>query len=155
MSPPPPLPASPPHGDSTPKPKASITEHFTPSSLASSPHYHAMSITTIAGPSKMLHMAGQIGRDGDGVLAASYLEQVRLALANLRACLASQGATPRDLVKLTYYIVDYDPAARAHAELLYDFLGDARPPATLIPVQKLALPGLLFEVDAVAVVSLE
>lgn len=39
----------------------------------------------------------------------TYIEQVELALANVGKCLAAVGAMTRDIVKVTHYIVDYDP----------------------------------------------
>ncbi|RDW82173.1 hypothetical protein BP6252_03285 [Coleophoma cylindrospora] len=129
-----------------------VVRHSNPSTVAPSPYYHHVS--TITTPCKIIYTAGQIGRDANGTLAASYVEQVKLALENLKACLESQGAGPKDIVKLTYFIVGYDPAARDHAGPIYEFLGESRPPTTLIPVVALALPGLLFEIEAVASVPL-
>ena len=56
---------------------------------------------------------------------------------------------------LRVYIVDYKPEyAGALAPHLNSFLGGATPPAsTWIGVQSLAAPGLLIEIEAIAVVS--
>ena len=52
--------------------------------------------------------AGQIGTsDPDGTIPEAYEDQVKCAVDNLKAVLAEVGALPRDVIKLTYYIVDY------------------------------------------------
>lgn len=56
------------------------------------------------------------------------------------------GATSADIVKLTYWIVDYEPQKRYHAQALLDFLKGHRPPATLVPVTQLARPEYKFEI---------
>ena len=65
------------------------------------------------------------------------------------------GAKPADVTMLRTFVVDYRPE---HAGLLAphirSFLGEGEPPAsTLIGVQALAAPGLLVEIDAIAVVG--
>jgi enamine deaminase RidA (YjgF/YER057c/UK114 family) len=61
----------------------------------------------------ILTTAGQIGTIGpQGTIPSSYEEQVEVSIQNLGAVLAEAGATPRDIVKLTYYIVDYGTTNR-------------------------------------------
>jgi monoamine oxidase len=71
---------------------------------------------------------------------------------NLGHCLEAAGATPKDVMKLTYYIVNYDPNNRPHAALIFEWLGGHRPATALVPVPKLANPKFLFEIEAVAAV---
>lgn len=70
-------------------------------------------------------------------------------MRNVATLLASQGATPRDLVKLTIYLVQpLDPnRARAARAALLD---GAAPPSTLVYVSRLARPEILVEVEATA-----
>jgi enamine deaminase RidA (YjgF/YER057c/UK114 family) len=66
----------------------------------------------------------------------------------------SAGASPSDVVKLTVLIVDHSEA-RLHtfgAELAAAFGSEHRPTCTLIPVPRLALDGMLFEIEALAAV---
>lgn len=100
----------------------------------------------------MIYTAGQVGRDKDGTVATSYEEQVKLAFKNLDDCLNAVGASYLDIVKLTYYIVKYNPSNRSHTNTLLEYLRGHRPPATLIPVPALAKPGYLFEIEAVAAI---
>lgn len=77
-----------------------------PTGLApAGPFSHALRIP--AG-SEVLFTAGQVGTiDAKGTVAEAYEEQVTAAIRNLEVVLRESGATPKDIVKLTYYIVDY------------------------------------------------
>jgi monoamine oxidase len=122
-----------------------------PPSLAS-PKSTYSHISIIEPHSKLIYTAGQIGVDATGKAADGYEAQVKQALENLAVCLDAAGAGVKDLVKLTFYIVDYSPEVRAHSRLLEEFLEGHRPPSTLVPVPVLGRPGLLFEIEAVAAV---
>lgn len=107
-------------------------------------------------PARIIHVAGQGGENAAGQLAASFETQVRQALANLGIALAAADATLRDVVKITVLIVDHDVDRLAvFSRLLGDAWGANLPPAcTLIPVARLALDGMLFEIEATAACSL-
>jgi len=60
-------------------------------------------------------------------------EQVKLALDNLRQCLASAGAGPKDVLKITHYIVDYDCNRRKWTRHFVDFFGGEMLTSTLVP----------------------
>ncbi|KAL4779275.1 hypothetical protein BJX76DRAFT_365362 [Aspergillus varians] len=105
---------------------------------------------TIAPPnSQVIHVAGQPGRTTGGTVPADYESQIHLALLNLRKVLITANASVINILKLTVYIVKYDPTHRVHTRHLQRFLGGHRPAITLVPLQQLAMPGWLFEVDAV------
>lgn len=108
--------------------------------------YYAPGIVTA--PGKLLHVAGQPGTNASGQAPSDYQSQIHLSLLNLHRVIAAAGATPRDIVKLNLYIVNYDPDQRQHTRPLQTFLGSHRPAITLIPVPQLAAPRWLFEVDA-------
>jgi monoamine oxidase len=110
-------------------------------------------VVTVDAPARLIYTAGQVGRDNTGFIPESYEEQVKLAYQNLGHCLAAVNASPKDIVKLTYYVVNYDPNRPAHIEITEDFLDGHRPGITLVPVQQLAAPGFLFEVEAVAAIE--
>ena len=71
---------------------------------------------------------------------------------NLSECLASAGATFANVTKLTTFVVNYKPDDCADiAEVRQRHLPANNPPAgTLLGVQALALPELLIEVEATA-----
>jgi enamine deaminase RidA (YjgF/YER057c/UK114 family) len=57
---------------------------------------------------EIVYTAGQIGSiDAKGTIARTYEDQVIAAIRNLHVVLKEAGGTPKDIVKLTYYIVDY------------------------------------------------
>jgi len=103
-------------------------------------------------PARLVYIAGQGGEDVNGVLSEDFATQVAQALGNLRAALHAAGATVAQVAKVTALIVDHDEAKLAiFSTALRAAWGDAPPPAcTLIPVPRLALDGMLFEIEATA-----
>ncbi len=98
---------------------------------------------------KTLYVAGQIGEGKD------FESQMRSALANLRKELQACGADFGDIVKMNWYIVDYNE------KLLVDFRKirseiftfKDMPASTLVGVKSLARAEWLIEVEAVAVIK--
>ncbi|PKS10642.1 hypothetical protein jhhlp_002397 [Lomentospora prolificans] len=97
----------------------------------------------------IIHVSGQPGSTKDGHVPADYESQIHLALLNLRKILLTAGAGVENILKLTVFIVNYDPNRRLHTKHIERFLRGHRPAITLVPVQQLAAPSWLFEVDAV------
>ncbi|MFE9749985.1 RidA family protein [Saccharothrix saharensis] len=98
-------------------------------------------------------VAGQYGCDTDGSLVSDdFAEQVARAYDNLGVALRAVGLDYRHVARLGTYVVDHGPdrlaVLREHVVRIW---GDRPPAQTLIGVAALALPGMLFEVDAVAV----
>lgn len=115
-------------------------------------------VATFKMPARMVHCAGQVGADVNGVAAKGLEAQVRLAFQNVEECLKAAGASLRDIVKITFYIVGWNDAnslelGKPLMEFLTDQLGVYRPPSTLLSVVSLAKPEWLFEVDCVAAVE--
>ena len=110
-------------------------------------------IAEVKAGTRLLFLAGQGGEDLSGALSPVFAEPARQALANVRTALAARGAGIGDVFKLTLLIVDHS------AERLRDWVAVAdevwgermKPACTLIPVPRLALDGMLVEVEAVAV----
>jgi enamine deaminase RidA (YjgF/YER057c/UK114 family) len=101
---------------------------------------------------RLVVVAGQGGETEVGELSPDFAGQVRQAFANLCTALAAAGAEPCDVAKLTVLIVDHDES-RLHvlgAELNRVWGAAMKPACTLIPVPRLALDGMLFEVEALA-----
>jgi monoamine oxidase len=73
----------------------------------------------------------------------------------VKACLVAAGARLRDIVKVTHYVVNYDPAERSRNELCMKFLNGHKPPGTLVPVEKMAAPEILFEIEVMAIVEVD
>ena len=100
----------------------------------------------------IVYIAGQGGEDEKGNLVGDFTAQMQQAFANLRVALAAAGNCPEQVVKLTTLVVDHNESKlqQLTAEVKRIW-GERSPTQTLIPVPRLALDGMLFEVDAVAV----
>lgn len=102
---------------------------------------------------RTLYVAGQGGENVAGQLSPTFGEQVHQALANLRLALAAAGASVHDVARLTVLVVDHSEERLAlFSQAVRNLWPDGAAPAcTLIPVPRLALDGMLVEVDATAV----
>lgn len=121
-----------------------------PYGVRGSPFYTHVSQSS--GNCNIVTTAGQIGIRPDGSILNDPDEQYALAVANLSRCLEAAGARVEDVLKLTYYIVNFDPRTPRHRKPVMEFLGSHRPPTTLVPVPALAMPELLFEIEATAAI---
>jgi len=79
----------------------------------------------------------------------------RQALSNLQEAVESAGGTLADLVSLRIHVVGREPAlAQVIAEAMREFFtDDAAPESTWVEMASLADPGLLIEIEAVAVLD--
>ena len=101
----------------------------------------------VSGESRMLFLAGQIGKTLDGTVPPDPVEQLGVALDNVMRNLEAAGFEPTDVVKLTTYVVgEMDPAGRRAQ--LDRVLGTHLPTSTLVIVAALASPEYKVEVDA-------
>lgn len=107
-------------------------------------------------PARLVYVAGQGGEDRDGRLPDTFDAQVAQAMSNLRLAVDAAGAVLGDVVKLTVLVVDHSEARLAVLSgALRAAWSDAIAPAcTLIPVPRLALDGMLVEIDATVVMPL-
>ena len=103
---------------------------------------------------RTVYASGQGGENLAGELSPNFAAQLGQALANMRIALEACGATVHDVVRLTLLVVDHSEARLAlWTEAARRVWGDAPTPGcTLIPVPRLALDGMLIEVEATAVV---
>ena len=132
-----------------------VKEHIQPPETFESARFGFTQVVK-SPPGTMVFVSGQVGFDrelvlvGEGDLAA----QAEQALKNLGASLAAAGATAQDVTMLRTYIVDYDISQAAKLEPHFQRFFDGTPPAsTRVGVQALAVPGLLIEIEAVAILS--
>jgi enamine deaminase RidA (YjgF/YER057c/UK114 family) len=97
-------------------------------------------------------IGGQYGSGPDGTVTSSdFAEQVERSFANLGTALAAVGLDYEHVARLGTYIVDHDQAKlEALLRVISRIWGDRPPAQTLIGVAALALPDMLFEVDAIA-----
>lgn len=107
----------------------------------------------VSAPGEQVFIAGQYGSDPTGhVVSEAFDDQVGQAFANLRTALEAVGLGFGDVVRIGTYVVGHD---QGKLEVLLKHLhaawGTELPAQTLIGVAALALPDMLFEIDAVAV----
>jgi 2-iminobutanoate/2-iminopropanoate deaminase len=105
----------------------------------------------VAPGASLLFLSGQVGVDARGRLVGpDATSQTRQTLENLRTMLAANGATLADVVRVTVYVTDMRHFEEIAAVRLEAFPEDG-PASTIVEVRALALPGLLIEIDAIAV----
>jgi len=106
----------------------------------------------VEAPAAILFVSGQVPLDDDGDLVApgDFDGQARRTFENLGRVLDEAGGTFGDIVKVTVYLTDMarlPDYGRIRAEYIR-----GRPPAsTAVGVTALAVPGLMIEVEAIAV----
>ncbi|WP_243526741.1 RidA family protein [Bacillus pseudomycoides] len=108
------------------------------------PYVHQIEVT---GPNKWLTLSGQLGLEIDGMVPDDPLEQLQLALDNIRRNLEAANMNVEDLTKMVFYLVG-DFNADKRREIIGDFLGEHLPCTTMIYVVALAAPVFKVEVDA-------
>ncbi|MDV4152915.1 RidA family protein [Rhizobium brockwellii] len=103
---------------------------------------------------RLAYISGQGGQDSTGALSPDFAVQVKQAYANLRTALEALGAKPDQVAKLTVFVVDHDMSKlEVLTRNVKDMFGEALPAQTLIPVPKLAIDPMLFEVEAVVILE--
>lgn len=107
----------------------------------------------ITGNKRQLTCAGQTSVDAQGnpQHIDDMRSQIALALDNLEAVLQAADMGLANITRLGIYTTDVDEAMK-HFDLLGQRFGriNAAPPMTLLGVTRLAIPGLLFEIEATA-----
>lgn len=108
----------------------------------------------VPGGAKVAYISGQGGQDSTGALSPDFAVQVKQAYANLRTALDALGAKPDQVAKLTVFVVDHDMSKLGVlTQNVKEMFGEALPAQTLVPVPKLAIDPMLFEVEAVVVLD--
>jgi enamine deaminase RidA (YjgF/YER057c/UK114 family) len=111
---------------------------------------HSSSVST---PGELVYISGQSGGLGkDHILRNSFREQTQVALQNIVTVLESYNLKPENVMKITILIVDHSAEKLKiwNEEITKVWKNKPFPASTLIPIPKLALDGMLIEVDAVA-----
>lgn len=118
-----------------------------------SPNGYSTAVIAPAG-ARLAFISGQGGQDATGALSPDFAAQVKQAYANLRTALDALGARPDQVAKLTVFVVDHDMAKLGVLTAsVREMFGEALPAQTLVPVPKLAIDPMLFEVEAVVVLD--
>jgi enamine deaminase RidA (YjgF/YER057c/UK114 family) len=106
----------------------------------------------------IIYLAGQVSSDASGKLIGegNFEAQVEQVFSNLRIAVEAAGGTMADIVKLNIYLVaEVDQADVPKLRAIRDrYVNVEQPPAsTLVVVSRLARPGWLIEIEAVAAID--
>ena len=116
-------------------------------------HYGFTQVVVVPSGVELVYIAGQGGADENGNYG-SFVEQMDLSFASLQTALEAVGATPEDVVKITILSVEHNEEKLGLiSQKRNSFWSNHKPASTLIPVPRLASDGMLFEIDAIAVIS--
>lgn len=124
-----------------------------PAALFDPRPYGFSHVATVPADSQLIFVAGQGGEENtEGKLSPDFRTQLKHSLNNIWIALASQNALMSDVVKVTTLVVDHD---QEKLKIIIDEFEQMWPDKkfpvnTLIPVPKLALEGMLVEIDAIA-----
>lgn len=105
---------------------------------------------------KLLVLSGHVPFDSEGTIPTKDVAaQLDLVFANIAATLKAAGTDFASVVRLTYYIKDFDQAMLPEIRGVRDrWVNTQCPPASsLIGVAALFHPDVLIEVDAMAVIA--
>lgn len=118
-----------------------------------SPNGYSTAVITPRG-ARVAFISGLGGQDSTGALSPDFAQQVKQAYANLGAALDALGVKPDQVAKLTVFVVNHEMSKlevlTANVKKMF---GAALPAQTLVPVPKLAIDPMLFEVEAVVVLK--
>jgi enamine deaminase RidA (YjgF/YER057c/UK114 family) len=132
-------------------PKSPAVRFVDPPGLAKSPRYsHVAEVSR----GRLILISGQVAQDAKGdPVGADMAAQTRQVFENLKIALAGSGATYKDVVQLTTFIVDIPKNIEAYREVRQQYLsGLAQPPtSTTVGVPALVRGEYLLEVEAIAV----
>jgi len=121
--------------------------------------------TTLAPPTGYSHavkksgtpvfIAGQVAFDGAGKLVGegNVAAQAEQAFRNLRTVVEACGGTIDDIVKITIFVTDAGARPAVAAARQRFFADGPYPASTYLVVSALAVPTLLVEVEAVAMID--
>lgn len=128
-------------------------QHLNPDVVADPAGNYSQLVKVDVGDATFLYLAGQVAEDkhGNVVGANDMRRQAECIYDNIKAILATEGATLSDIVRATTYITDMSqrPIISAVRKQLFP----VNPPATtLLEVSALAGDEWLIEVDVIAVI---
>jgi len=103
---------------------------------------------------RLIMLSGQLAWDKDGNLVGKgdMRAQFRQVCENLKAALAEAGGELEDIVKTNTFVTNMDDFFKC-VDIRHEYFGPGWPTSTTVEVSRLAVPGALVEVEAVAVVD--
>jgi reactive intermediate/imine deaminase len=100
----------------------------------------------------IIFVSGQASLSSDGLVLheGDFKGQVHVTLQNVRTVLNNTGASLDDVVKLGIFLTDMNHFP-AFVDILSEYFTGEKPANTVVKISGLALPGLLIEIEAIAV----
>jgi enamine deaminase RidA (YjgF/YER057c/UK114 family) len=110
---------------------------------------HAQGVVA-EGVERFAFVSGQVGVRPDGASGDGIEEQTRIAFENVSRILAETDLHLRDVVSLRIHLIRHEDIP-AFTSVARELLDGHRPASTLLVQEHLAAPGLLVQVEAIAV----
>jgi enamine deaminase RidA (YjgF/YER057c/UK114 family) len=133
---------------------ATQTQYLNPEGISKPTGYTHV---VVAQPGKLAYVSGQVALNAKGEVVGKgdLRAQVTQVMENLKTALAAAGATPDDLIKVNYYVVNLKPEQLPIIrEVRAKYFSAEHPPAsTLVGVTALAREEFMIEIEAVAAVK--
>jgi enamine deaminase RidA (YjgF/YER057c/UK114 family) len=111
-------------------------------------------VVEVTGPGRTIYIAGQLGYDVSGKIPepGDFQAQATQVFENLKAALASVGASFEHVVKFNTFLTDIRAQIPIYRDVRDRYVNTTAPPAsTTVEVSRLAREGALIEVEAIAV----
>jgi enamine deaminase RidA (YjgF/YER057c/UK114 family) len=107
----------------------------------------------VDGAETVIFVAGQgpVSPDGALVGEGDFEAQVRVTFENMATVLEQSGASLADVVKLSVFLTDIGQL-REYGRIRAELMPGPPPASTAVQIGALAIPGMLIEVEAIAVV---
>ncbi|MBZ9784927.1 RidA family protein [Pseudomonas sp. REP124] len=133
---------------------AGDVSRINPPTLKDTSQYGFSQVVIAPSNARTVYLSGQFSGDVSGkVRGKTMQEQIAYSFENLRHAIEAAGAKPENVVKIQVLIVDHeqDYVSLVQSQIQQLF-GEHLPASTLIPVPRLALDGMRFEIDATLVI---
>ncbi len=128
-------------------------EYINPESMSSNPAF--TQAISVSGPHKTIYIGGQNGVDAKGEIVGEkdFKKQIEQLYKNLVTVLEAAGAKKEHVVKWTIYVLEGQSVQEGLEAFQKSWGNQGNPPViTVIFVSSFGRPGLMCEIDAVAVV---
>jgi enamine deaminase RidA (YjgF/YER057c/UK114 family) len=106
----------------------------------------------VDGARSLIFVSGQASISAEGTVMhqGDFRAQARLTFENLHTALKEAGASLEDIVKLGVYLMDMGNLPD-YGAVQAEFFRGPMPAQTVVQINSLALPGMMIEIEAVAV----
>jgi reactive intermediate/imine deaminase len=103
---------------------------------------------------RLIFLSGQLAWDKDGKLVGEgdMRAQFRQVCENLKEVLTASDAGLENIVKTSTFVTDMGEFFKC-VDIRHEYFGPGWPTSTTVEVSKLAVPGALVEIEAIAVVE--